>query len=123
MNEGKVSWLKVWHNTAAFVVSVTHETQAQFRCPHMISCSFHHLLSSYIYHIIMFFLQSLASFKVCEMCFVFVCFLNIDRWGCEGQPVVGVGPHPHLVWKETDEEVGEPAPHRPTVSKETSDEA
>lgn len=40
----------------------------------------------------------------------------IDRWWCEGQSVVGAGPHSHTIWEETDEEVGEPAPHRPTVS-------
>lgn len=39
---------------------------------------------------------------------------------------MGVGPHSHSVWEETDEEVGEPAPHRPAVSTGyplTSDEA
>lgn len=31
---------------------------------------------------------------------------------------MGVGPHSHSVWKETNEEVGEPAPYRPAVSIE-----
>ena len=49
-----------------------------------------------------------------EMC---LCVLSMtDRWWCEGQSAVGVGPHSDSVWEETDEEVGEPAPHRPTVS-------
>lgn len=51
----------------------------------------------------------------CKLFFVFVGFLS-DRWRCEGQSVVGVGPHLYSIWEEADEKVGEPAPNRPTVS-------
>lgn len=47
--------------------------------------------------------------------------LVVDGWWCEGQPVVGVGPHSHSFWEEADEEVGEPAPHRLAVSTEPSE--
>lgn len=43
--------------------------------------------------------------------------LMIDRRRGKGQSVVGLGPHSHSFWEETDEDVGEPAPHRLTVSK------
>lgn len=98
---------------------VTHGVQAKFKPLHLTACCFHHLLTSYICYIILLFSScNLASFKsfTWKLCFVFVCFSVIDRWWCEGQSVVGVGPHLHSVWKETDEEVGEPAPHRPAVS-------
>ncbi len=94
--------------------------------PQMTACGFHHLLTSVIYHIIVFFLLTLASFEgcICVRCVSCLCVLLMtDRWRCEGQPAVGVGPHSHSVWKETDEEVGEPAPHRPAVSTGPSDEA
>lgn len=50
------------------------------------------------------------------MCKLFFCFCVTDRWWCERQSVVGVGPHSHSVWEETDKKVGEPAAYWPTVS-------
>lgn len=46
-----------------------------------------------------------------------ICALSpADGRRPEGQSAVGVGPHAHSFREETAEEVGEPAPHRPTVS-------
>lgn len=75
------------------------------------------ICSPLIYLIIMIILPENGLIQVCMLCFVFVyVLLMTDRWWCEGQSVVGVGPHSHSFWEETDEEVGEPAPHRLTVS-------
>lgn len=55
-----------------------------------------------------------------ETRFCVCALLRTDRWRHEGQPAVGVGPHSHALWEETDEEVGEPAPHGPAVSTASS---
>lgn len=91
--------------------------QAHFKPLHLTACVLHHLLTPHIYLIIMIILPENGLIQMCMLCFVFVYVLwMIDRWRCEGQSVVGVGPHSHSFWEETDEEVGEPAPHRLGVS-------